>query len=177
MTRLAFPPFSPQNPQHFLMGHQSLSPMSPQTIHVACPRPKKEWSVISMVKFNPIHLNMHRQGPVGTRASFITPQLPLLPCSAVCVCVHGSGPDLSWRRGRKMMGAQRDRQSNRAFKLASDSVRLWFSSLFFCLCEARGENSSGCLVFYPPPPPSSSLTHPLSFNIGNFRVTTGPSGR
>lgn len=25
-----------------------------------------------------------------------------------------------------MMGAQRDRQSNRAFKLASDSVRLWF---------------------------------------------------
>lgn len=29
-----------------------------------------------------------------------------------------------------MMGAQRDRQSNRAFKLASDSVRLWF---FFSL--------------------------------------------
>lgn len=48
--------------------------------------PKKEWPVISMVKFNPIHLNMHRQGHVRTRASFITLQLLLLLCIVVCVC-------------------------------------------------------------------------------------------
>lgn len=40
-----------------------------------------------MVKFNPIHLNMHRQGSVGTKASFITPQLLLLLCIVVYVCV------------------------------------------------------------------------------------------
>lgn len=49
-----------------------------------------------------------------------------------------------------MMGAQRDRQSNRAFKLASDSVRLWFFPLIFCLCEARAEHSCSYLIFYPP---------------------------
>lgn len=97
------------------------------------PCPKKEWPVISMVKFNPIHLNMHRQGPVGTRASFITAQLLLLLCIAVYLCVHGRSPDLSWRRQGKMIGEQRDRQSNRAFKVASDSMRLWFFPLLFCL--------------------------------------------
>lgn len=49
------------------------------------PYKKKEWPVISMVKFNPIHLNMHRQGLVRTRAPFITLGLPLLPRMAVCV--------------------------------------------------------------------------------------------
>lgn len=56
------------------------------------PQKKKEWPVISVVKFNPIHLNMHRQGLVRTRAPFITLGLPLLPCIAVCVC--------AWRQPR-----------------------------------------------------------------------------
>lgn len=57
----------------------------PQTIHVARPAPKKEWSVISMVIFNPIHLNMHRQGPVGTGESFITPELAFAECAGKCM--------------------------------------------------------------------------------------------
>lgn len=48
--------------------------------------PKKNGLSFSMVKFNPLHLNMHRQGLVGTRAPFITLQLLLLPCIEVCVC-------------------------------------------------------------------------------------------
>lgn len=87
MTRQLFFHLPPQILWLFLRGHQSLSPSSPQTIHVACPVPptpqKKEWPVISMVKFNPIHLNMHRQGLVRTSASFITLQLLLLLCIAV----------------------------------------------------------------------------------------------
>lgn len=87
MTRQLFFHLPPQIHWLFLRGHQSLSPSSPQTIHVACPvpptPPKKEWPVISMVKFNPIHLNMHRQGLVRTSASFIMLQLLLLLCIAV----------------------------------------------------------------------------------------------
>lgn len=97
MTRQLFFHLPPQIRCHFLMGHQSSGPSSPRTIPVACcpppiPPKKKEWPVISVVKFNPIHLNMHRQGLVRTRAPFITLGLPLLPCIAVCVC--------AWRQPR-----------------------------------------------------------------------------
>lgn len=75
---LPFLPF--QNHWCFPRTHKSLHyprhrPL-PQTIHVACPSPK-EWSVISMVKLNPFHLNMHQQGPIRTGASFITFELAL----------------------------------------------------------------------------------------------------
>lgn len=51
-----------------------------------------------------------------------------------------------------MMGAQRDRQSNRAFKLASDSVRLWFFFLSYscAVWEGRAEHSCSYLSFYHP---------------------------
>lgn len=131
--------------------------------------PKKEWPVISMVKFNPIHLNMHRQGPVGTRASFITAQLLLLlPCIVVYVCVCGISPDLSWRRQGKMMGAQRDRQSNRAFKPTSDSVRLWFFSpptLFFPVCYRQEKWTAVAVLFRTT---SSALTGPTELFFWRF---------
>lgn len=41
MTRVVFPRLFPQICRLFLMGHQSRSPSSPQTIHVACPVPQK----------------------------------------------------------------------------------------------------------------------------------------
>lgn len=164
---------SPQFHWLFLKGHQSLSSLI-ATNHSCC-LPcalKKEWPVISMVKFNPIHLNMHRQEPVGTRAPFITAQLLLLlPCIVAYVCVHGISPDLSWRRQGKMMGEQRDRQSNRAFKTTSDCVRLWFfSPPFFSLLQGKRSEQLllGCLEQLPP-----LLPVPLSSSFGDCKATVG----
>lgn len=72
MTEVAFPfLFSPlPNPCHF---NKSVTPL---VVVVRCHKPK-EWSVISMVKLNPFHLNMHQQGPIRTGASFITFELAL----------------------------------------------------------------------------------------------------
>lgn len=42
----------------------------------------KEWSVISLGKFNRVALNMHRQGPNGKQASSITKEQPTI---SICI--------------------------------------------------------------------------------------------
>lgn len=112
---------------------------------------QKKWSVISMVKFNPVHLNMHRQGPNGMGTSFINTELPRRPiCALVCVCACiAQIPSLLDAEG-KMMGAGREQQSNRAFKppVRRREIRIFFfSSLFH-----RGKkNTSVCCFAFPSP--------------------------
>lgn len=71
-------------------GASIIEPLATPDHSCSLPPPpqKKKWPVIFVVKFNPIHLNMHRQGLVRTSASFITLQLLLLLCIAVLrVCM------------------------------------------------------------------------------------------
>lgn len=100
---------------HLALPHGGINhrvPSSSRAVHVACAMPpptphlpspaspnpdpsphyptpkKKEWLVISMVKFNPSHLNMHRQGLVGDESVIHHASAAAVACciAAACVC-------------------------------------------------------------------------------------------
>ena len=105
-------------------------------------------------------------------------------CVCLCVCAHGSRPDLCWRRQGEMMAAQRDRQSNRAFKLASDSVRLSapphhrpllplplplpFSSSVYVQQKAKALFCIALPSSPPHNPSATSLIHPTELQYWQF---------
>lgn len=105
MTRQLLFHLLPQIHWLFLPGHQSWSPSSPQTIHVACPvapspppylpppAPQKEWPVISMVKFNPIHF-IHAS--TGTRQD----ERVIHHASAAAVAVRSGFCVRAWQQPR-----------------------------------------------------------------------------
>lgn len=177
ITRQLFFHLSPQIHWLYLLGHQSLSPSSPQTIHVACPVPSPQKSVISMVKFNPIHLNMHRQGLVRTSASFITLQLLLLLCIAVLrACMVAA--QICLRSVRKRWWERN--VIGKAIEHLSLHQTAWDYDFFFSLTPSvfrrEKQSTAVAILAFIAPPPTSQLTS-LSFNIANFRVLMNPGGR
>ena len=121
-----------------------------------------------MVIFNPIHLNMHRQGPVGTGESFITPELAFAECAGKCmwaraltaaqICLGDTG-ERWWERD--VIGKAIEHLS-----LASDSVKLWsptVSSYSRSLWSDGSEHSHCQVISYLP-----LFFILLSFSIGKF---------
>lgn len=159
------------------MRHQSPRFPLPHTIHVTCPMPlpPKEWPVISMVKFNPIHLNMLRQGSVGTRASFITPRFLLLPCIVLFVCACMTASQICLEEARERWWEHN--VIGKAIEYLSLHQAVWDydfpPSVSVSVRQQQGTAVAVSSLSFPP----WVLFTPLRFSIGNFRVTMGPSGR
>ncbi len=115
-----------------------------------------------MLKFNPVHLNMHRQGPNGTGMSFITTEfrggLYMYVCVCVCVCVSASPRfPLSHTQRGKWWARDVSGKAIEHLSPPSDGVRLGFFLFSF---SQREKEHKRLLFRFPEPVPLAKTPRP-----------------